>query len=95
MILINSHIPIEDDKLLLRFGVVLKAGKGVTLPPEVLGAHVAAARNGYFEDVAIWENKRWRDQPLLTDGDGPIGEVRKWYASFFSDSVASPTRSMR
>ena len=95
MVLINSHIPIEYNKLLLRFGVILKAGKGVTLPREVLEAHVAAARNGYFEDVAIWENKRWRDQPLLTDGDGPIGEVRKWYTSFFRDSFASPTRSVR
>ncbi len=95
MVLINSHVPIEDNKLLLRFGVILKAGKGVTLPPEVLEAHVAAARNGYFEDVAIWENKRWRDQPLLTDGDGPIADVRNWYNSFFSNAFASPSRSVR
>ena len=31
-----------------------------------------AARDGYFEDVAIWENKCWRDRPILADGDGPI-----------------------
>lgn len=85
MVLINAHVPIEENKLLLRFGVSLRAGEGVTLPPAVLEAHVAAARNGYFEDVAIWENKRWRDQPLLADGDGPIAEVRKWYASFLTD----------
>lgn len=83
MVLINAHIPVEQDRLLLRFGVMLKTGKGVTLPPQVLEAHVAAARDGYFEDVAIWENKRWRDEPMLADGDGPIGEVRKWYSSFF------------
>ena len=88
MVLINAHIPIEENQLLLRFGVILKAGEGVTLPPEVLEAHVAAARNGYFQDVAIWEHKRWRDQPLFADGDGPIGEVRKWYTSFFSDATA-------
>jgi 3-ketosteroid 9alpha-monooxygenase subunit A len=46
---------------------------------------VAAARDGYFQDVAIWEHKRWRDKPLLVDGDGPIGEIRKWYQSFFAD----------
>ena len=83
MVLINAHIPVEEDRLLLRFGVMLKAGEGATLPPAVLEAHVAAARDGYFEDVAIWENKRWRDEPMLADGDGPIGEVRKWYSSFF------------
>ncbi|MGB5683419.1 MAG: Rieske 2Fe-2S domain-containing protein [Polyangiales bacterium] len=83
MVLINAHIPVEQNRLLLRFGVMLKTGEGVTLPPQVLEAHVAAARDGYFEDVAIWENKRWRDEPMLADGDGPIGEVRKWYSSFF------------
>jgi 3-ketosteroid 9alpha-monooxygenase subunit A len=88
MVLINAHIPIEENRLLLRFGVILKSGEGVTLPPEVIEAHVAAARNGYFQDVAIWEHKRWRDQPLFADGDGPIGEVRKWYTSFFSDATA-------
>lgn len=89
MVLINAHIPIEENKLLLRFGVTLKAGVGVTLPPAVLDAHIAAARDGYFEDVAIWENKCWRDQPVFADGDGPIGEVRKWYSGFFSDASAS------
>ncbi len=87
MVLINAHIPVDEDRLLLRFGVVLKAGEGVTLPPAVLEAHIAAARDGYFEDVAIWENKRWRDQPIFADGDGPIGEVRKWYDSFFVDTT--------
>jgi 3-ketosteroid 9alpha-monooxygenase subunit A len=89
MVLINAHIPIEENKLLLRFGVILKAGVGVTLPPGVLEAHIGAARDGYFEDVAIWENKRWRDKPIFADGDGPIGEVRKWYSGFFADAPAS------
>jgi len=53
MVLINAHIPIEQNKLLLRFGVSLRVGEGVTLPPAVLDAHVAAARDGYFQDVAI------------------------------------------
>jgi 3-ketosteroid 9alpha-monooxygenase subunit A len=84
MVLINAHIPIEENRLLLRFGVTLKAGVGVTLPPQVLEAHISAARDGYFEDVAIWENKCWRDKPIFADGDGPIGEVRKWYSGFFT-----------
>lgn len=88
MLLVNAHIPVDENRLLLRFGVSLRAGDGVVLPPAVLEAHVAAARNGYFEDVAIWENKRWRDTPVLADGDGPIGQVRTWYNSFFEDARA-------
>lgn len=92
MVLINAHLPIDEKRLLMRFGVTLKVGEGVKLPPQVLEAHVAAARDGYFQDVAIWENKCWRDTPILADGDGPIGKVRSWYASFFeygSPSTAS------
>ena len=85
MRLINAHLPIDQDRLLLRFGVTLRAGEGVTLPPAILEAHVAAARNGY---LAIWEHKRWRDKPILADGDGPIGKVRAWYAAFFTEASA-------
>jgi 3-ketosteroid 9alpha-monooxygenase subunit A len=90
MLLVNAHIPIDETRLLVRFAASLRAGEGVTLPPAVLEAHVASARDGYFQDVAIWENKRWRDRPLLVDGDGPIGTVRRWYASFFPGEPATP-----
>ena len=88
MVLVNAHVPIEEKKLLLRFGVTLRAGQGVELPPEVIEAHVAAARDGYFQDVAIWEHKKWRDRPVFADGDGPIGDLRKWYASFYKNTGA-------
>jgi 3-ketosteroid 9alpha-monooxygenase subunit A len=85
MLLINAHIPLDEERLLLRFGVSLRSGEGVDLPRPIIDAHVAAARDGYFQDVAIWEHKRWRERPLLADGDGPIHQVRKWYASFFPE----------
>ena len=83
MVLINAHVPIGENRLLLRFGVSVHAGVGVTLPQAFVDGCVAAARDGYFQDVAIWENKRWRDRPRLVDGDGPFHAVRKWYASFY------------
>ena len=88
MVLINAHIPIDEGRLLLRFGVAVKTGVGVVLPEEIMSAVVAAARDGYFQDVAIWENKKWRDTPVLADGDGPIGRVREWYRGFFAGPSA-------
>ena len=93
MVLINAHLPVEEKKLKLRFGVMLKAGVGVKLPKEVLESHVAAARDGYFQDVAIWENKQWRDSPVLVDGDGPIGELRRWYAGFYDEDILAPAQT--
>lgn len=85
MVLVNAHVPIDHENLILRFGVVLKK-QGMNESREVILAHVAAARDGYFQDVAIWEHKRWRDRPTLVEGDGPIGEIRKWYRSFFAEA---------
>lgn len=95
MVLINAHTPIDENRLLLRFGVSLRGVDGYPMTREIIDAHVAYARNGYFEDVAIWENKCWRDTPVLADGDGPILKVRKWYASFFPEPSAEPSDSPR
>ncbi len=84
VMLINAHVPVDEERLLIRFAVSLRAGEGVTMPPERIEALVAAARDGYLHDVAIWKHKVWRDRPVLVEGDGPIMRVRRWYASFFA-----------
>ncbi|MEM7135634.1 MAG: Rieske 2Fe-2S domain-containing protein [Myxococcota bacterium] len=86
MVLVNAHVPIDHEELVLRFGVTLRKRAGENAGRDVILRHVAAARDGYFQDVAIWEHKRWRDRPTLVDGDGPIGEIRKWYRSFFAEA---------
>ena len=34
-------------------------------------------------DIPIWENKIYRDDPILCDGDGPIAKYRKWFKQFY------------
>jgi 3-ketosteroid 9alpha-monooxygenase subunit A len=40
------------------------------------------------QDFAIWENKTYRPTPVLCDGDGPIGEYRRWARQFYGPSSA-------
>lgn len=35
------------------------------------------------EDQVIWEHKRYNENPILCDGDGPIARFRKWYGQFY------------
>lgn len=35
------------------------------------------------EDIPIWENKMYRERPILCDGDGPIPAYRRWCAQFY------------
>lgn len=34
-------------------------------------------------DVKIWERKIYRQQPVLARSDGPIAQLRRWYAQFY------------
>ena len=36
----------------------------------------------FEKDIPIWENKRYRANPPLCDGDGPIGAFRRWCRQF-------------
>lgn len=38
-------------------------------------------------DLIVWDNKKYRPQPLLCDGDGPILMWRKWFRQFYAEPV--------
>ncbi len=40
------------------------------------------------QDVPIWENKRYRPQPKLSDVDGPIMGYRRWTSQFYPAAEA-------
>ena len=45
------------------------------------------------QDIPIWENKMYRESPMLCDGDGPIAKYRKWFSQFYDDAPAHPVRA--
>lgn len=49
----------------------------------VYQAYVETTRQGYYDDVAIWEHKLYRPDPVFCDGDGPIAKLRRWYGQFY------------
>lgn len=51
----------------------------------VQDAIIAATRQGYYDDVNIWEHKLYRTNPIMCDGDGPLAKLRKWYGQFYED----------
>jgi 3-ketosteroid 9alpha-monooxygenase subunit A len=60
----------------------MKAAEGMT--DELIDHFINNMRDGYLQDVQIWENKIYLDRPILCDGDGPIGEFRRWYSQFYT-----------
>ena len=83
-VILNAHTPIDENELELRMGLLIKGIDYQSKTGRLLGdMWIDALQEGYFQDVAIWEHKRWQDEPMLCDGDGPISDLRKWYAQFY------------
>lgn len=88
--LVNAHTPIDENSLDLRFGVMLKMLEGQDEPKMKTFAarYVDNLTKGFHEDREIWENKCFREVPVLCDGDGPIMKLRKWYGQFYTQPEA-------
>lgn len=39
----------------------------------------------FMQDVPIWENKIYRERPIITKVDGPVAQYRRWFRQFYSD----------
>jgi nitrite reductase/ring-hydroxylating ferredoxin subunit len=39
----------------------------------------------FTQDVPIWENKIYRERPMITKIDGPVAQYRRWFRQFYSD----------
>jgi 3-ketosteroid 9alpha-monooxygenase subunit A len=46
----------------------------------------------FTQDVPIWENKVYRERPILTKLDGPVAQYRRWFRQFYSDGTGPPGR---
>jgi 3-ketosteroid 9alpha-monooxygenase subunit A len=91
--IVNCHTPIGPNLLHLWFGVMLQVKPGAD-KKQTEAFQEGYANNllvGFKEDIAIWENKVFRERPILCDGDGDLGGLRRWYKQFYEDRrPASP-----
>jgi len=82
--LYNAHTMVEDDLVDLRFGIMFRRGSHADrFSDAYVDDYVSVVMHGFQQDARIWEHKRYRDRPVLCDGDGPIGALRAWYAQFY------------
>ncbi|MFF0611999.1 Rieske 2Fe-2S domain-containing protein [Nocardia tengchongensis] len=86
-VLINCHYPVSQDSFMLQWGVSLEKPKGL---PEAQAEMFAAkmtegVSEGFLQDVEIWKHKSKIDNPLLTEEDGPVYQLRRWYEQFYVD----------
>ncbi|VVE70087.1 3-ketosteroid-9-alpha-hydroxylase [Pandoraea captiosa] len=88
-ILLNCHVPIDQNRFILRFGVIVE--KNPALSDEqndaIADNYITLTQNAFHQDVVIWDSKTRVDNPLLCDGDGPLYQLREWYSQFYVDAA--------
>jgi len=80
-----GHTPIDAATTRITFSILTRARDRDD--PEIgpaLARYVADNVRTFEQDFPIWENKIFRERPLLCDGDGPIAAYRRWAAQFYA-----------
>jgi 3-ketosteroid 9alpha-monooxygenase subunit A len=84
-----AHTPVDENNLILRLGVMLKIVGSRDKTQGFMAQYLDNLKKGFEDDLHIWENKIYRDPPVLCDGDGPIGRLRKWYRQFYDTAATA------
>ena len=83
VVMMGTVTPIDDQSILLRFNFTLPKGQsgGDKILAEATRENIAF---GVTQDIPIWNHKRYVEDPILCDGDGPIAKYRKWFSQFYA-----------
>ena len=83
VIMMGTVTPIDDQSIHLRFNFTLPKSQ-----TDMNQVFAEATRDnitfGVEQDIPIWNHKRYVDDPILCDGDGPIAKYRKWFSQFYA-----------
>ncbi|MFF2508185.1 Rieske 2Fe-2S domain-containing protein [Streptomyces sp. NPDC058067] len=88
-VLINCHYPIDENSFMLMYGAIVRKLPGMTDEQASDAARLTSEglAAGFEQDVEIWKNKTRIDNPLLTEEDGPVYQLRRWYEQFYVDAA--------
>ncbi|MFI5864304.1 Rieske 2Fe-2S domain-containing protein [Streptomyces sp. NPDC051546] len=88
-VLINCHYPIDENSFVLMYGTIVKKLPGMTDEQAAEAGRLTSEglAVGFEQDVEIWKNKTRIDNPLLTEEDGPVYQLRRWYEQFYVDAA--------
>ncbi len=78
---LSSTTPIDEENVLVRWAFTAPVESGPNAATEAAESFC----EGVSQDIPIWENKVYRDRPVLTRSERPILEHRRWSQQFYCD----------
>jgi hypothetical protein len=83
-LVVTCGTAIDDERVHLRLQLLVRKLANQDATRGVGRAFVHEIERQFAEDIPIWENKAHWEEPLLCDGDGPIGILRRWARQFYT-----------
>ena len=85
--LINCHYPVTTNSFVLQFGTIVKKIEGMSeeQAAEMATMFTDGLEEQFAQDIEIWKHKSRIENPLLTEEDGPVYQLRRWYSQFYVD----------
>jgi nitrite reductase/ring-hydroxylating ferredoxin subunit len=77
---LSSTTPIDEEHVLVRWVFTAPKSAG----PDAVTAAADGFSAGVSQDIPIWENKSYRENPVLTKSEKKILEHRRWSRQFYS-----------
>lgn len=81
--MIQSHLPVRPLEQQVNFRWFAARKMPRLFVSYVVGNWISQWRR----DIAIWENKIYREEPALAASDGPVYRMRRWYRQFLPEAV--------
>ncbi len=87
--IVMGMTPVDQEWTHMRFGVIgHDAGRSQAEMEAFFGAYADDMAAAVEQDFPIWENKTYLERPRLCEGDGPVGDYRRWAEQFYVEKGA-------
>lgn len=79
-----TQTPIDEELTEVNLNFSMKALSDRQATEAISELNDRITNEQFTQDVPIWENKIYRDRPMLTSIDGPVAQYRRWFRQFYS-----------
>jgi hypothetical protein len=79
-----TQTPIDEELTEVNLCFSMKALPDEKATESISELNAQITNEQFRQDIPIWENKIYRDRPIITKTDGPVVQYRRWFRQFYS-----------
>ncbi|WP_380872779.1 (2Fe-2S)-binding protein [Sphingomonas sp. DBB INV C78] len=84
-LLMSGVTPVDKDLVRVRFAFTQPKAQAEGPMAGLARALIRDILKQFDQDKVIWDRQRFVERALICDGDGPIGDFRRWYYQFYAE----------